>query len=665
MEKSWKPFTLAWDDRVPLDLSFVFEKERPAGKHGFLTVMGDRMCFEDGTEARFWGTNFNSGACFPDHAYSEMVARRLAKFGVNMVRFHQMDAEWATPNLFTFNRAQPKDNTRSFDPESMERLDYLIYCLKQAGVYIFMDMLTYRQYRPGDEVDAVDQLGQAAKPYTYFDPRLIELQKEFNRDLWTHTNPYTKLAYKDDPAIALTEIVNESDPFFNKVILEPYRTRLETIYRSWVQEHGLEASQDPIHFGVTTPQLARFYVDLMQGHFREMIAHLRGIGVRIPVNGTNWSQSLGGAVAQGAADFSDTHPYWNFPTWEDPAGTRTRPMVGEAENSFPWVAAMRRLDQPMFISEWDHAWPDPWRAESPLAMAAVAAFQGWSGVVIHTYRYSTWEPEDCIGGGAQTINGIPYRNHFDSFNDPAKFGLFYQAALILRRGDVRLAEQTVAVRVSAEDGGQLVRSGYGGLPALTLTPELHRVGLTFGEAVDPKAQIALPDQIVVDASAGEVRSDTGELWRSWTRRIGTIDTPRTQAAYGFLGTAGLIQLGDLALEVQTEFATIALSSLSDEPITRSQSLLLSAVGRCDNTAAEYSPDGTRQLSFGRAPVLIEPVEAKISLRSTRSNLKVWVVSDHGEVVTRLKTEYQDGVLRFTIGAQPDWNPSTMYYLIRI
>ena len=31
------PYTLKWD-RMPVDISFVFENEKPAGKHGFLTV---------------------------------------------------------------------------------------------------------------------------------------------------------------------------------------------------------------------------------------------------------------------------------------------------------------------------------------------------------------------------------------------------------------------------------------------------------------------------------------------------------------------------------------------------------------------------------------------------------------------------------------------------
>ncbi len=194
MTTDWVPFNLSWGDDVPIDISFVFEHEKPAGKHGFLTAQGERLVFQDGTEGRFWGTNFNSGANFPPHAYSEMVARRLAKFGVNIVRTHQMDSEWATPNIFQFNRARPKDHTRTLDPDSLDRLDYLIYCLKAEGIYLYLDLLTYRQFRPGDGVDAVDALPQAAKPYLYFDPRLIALQKEYNEALWSHVNPYTGLA---------------------------------------------------------------------------------------------------------------------------------------------------------------------------------------------------------------------------------------------------------------------------------------------------------------------------------------------------------------------------------------------------------------------------------------------------------------------------------------
>ncbi len=692
MEKNFRPFTLHWNDQAPIDISFVFEHEKPAGKHGFLTVQGEQLVFSDGAPGRFWGTNFNSGANFPEHTFSEMVARRLAKFGVNIVRTHQMDAEWATPNLFQFNRLRPKDHTRSLDPESLDRLDYLFYCLKQQGIYIYLDLLTYRQFKPGDGVDAVASLPQAAKPYHYFDPRLIELQKEFNEALWTHLNPYTGLAYKDDPAIVLCELVNESDLFAQPPVLEPYRTRLEARYLDWCAANGLTFPEQPVDFSKPdslsnrASEMARFLVEVMEDYYREMIAHLRKIGVKIPINGTNWSINLGVTAAQRDVDFCDSHAYWNFPLWES-SGTNTTPMVASHDNVFNSLSLARLAGKPFFVSEWDQAWPDEWRAESPLAYAAVAALQGWSGVTIHTYRYSTWDAEERLGGGAETINSITYRNHFDAANDPAKFGLFYHAALLLRRGDVQPAQKTTAVQLPGLEIDPASPGGSGSkercswllkrpsdLPGLRGLPEMQRLSLLLGgkarTASDTHPLADLATSGLVPESQGQVESVTGELWRSWHKRFGTIDTPRTKAAYGFLAADGPVYFQGLALEVTTDFAVIALSSLTDDPLDRSSSILLTAVGRCDNTDAQYDPDHRLQASFGRPPVLIEPIQAKIRLSTLRPDLKVIVISEHGELVTRLPVEYArqpggGGILSFEIGPQPDWNPSTIYYLIQI
>jgi len=99
-----------------------------------------------------------------------------------------------------------------------------------------MDNLTYRRFKPGDGVDSVEQLAPAAKPYTCFDRRMIELQKEFCDQLWKHVNPYTGLAYKDDPAVVLTEIGNENDLFI-------FPAEVERIARAWKRSTGPGAAE--------------------------------------------------------------------------------------------------------------------------------------------------------------------------------------------------------------------------------------------------------------------------------------------------------------------------------------------------------------------------------------------------------------------------------------
>ena len=191
--------TPAYHDQMPVDISFVFQKERPAGKHGFLQVDGDNFRFEDGTPGKFWGVMFNGGANFPTHEYAKQVARRLAMSGCNIVRLHQLDAEWCVPNIYQMYAGPRLQTTRVLCDESFERLDYLIHCLKEEGIYLTIDMVTYRKFKTGDGVKFANQLGDAARFYSMYDRTMIDLQKEYMAQIWNHYNPYTGLKYKDDP----------------------------------------------------------------------------------------------------------------------------------------------------------------------------------------------------------------------------------------------------------------------------------------------------------------------------------------------------------------------------------------------------------------------------------------------------------------------------------
>ena len=665
-------YALPWDD-APVDLRHLFADEKPAGRHGFLTCRGGKMVFEDGTEARFWGTNFNSAANFPSHDYSEKVARRLAKFGVNLVRFHQLDGDWSTPNIFQFTKGNRLASTRQLDPESMERLDYLIHCLKREGIYCYLDMLTYRRFRTGDDVPAAERLGNAARPYSNFDPRLIELQREFCTQIWTHVNPYTGLAYRDDPAIALTEIANENEMFGDMAnLVEPYRSALEARYAAWLERRGLPAAPGPVAFEKTTENLLAFIVETMQDYYEQMHRHLTDLGVRIPITGTNWVR--GGAAsleAQRRLPFMDSHTYFYNWGWKpDVKEVKTDSMLGHVDPWYGSLLLMRTLDRPFFVSEWDDPWPNEWRAESVLNLAAVSALQGWSGAAIHTYRYDCREASDMIAMPitSDALAGVPYRGGvFDTFNDPAKFGLFYHAAILLRRGDVResTGDMEVALpglwapRVGAEPGG-VAPIDNGHCPALRGAAEVGRIGMRLpgAPALAPR-QLALDERVVAE-DAAEIRSDTGELHRNLAHRYATIDTPRTKAVYGFLGALGWIELRGLRLRCKTDFAVIALSSLSDAPLDRSDNILLTAVGRADNTDATYNDARSRQYSKGRGPILAEVVEVDIALDTAVVGLKISAISTAGMICGPVQETLANGTLSFTLGGD---FPS-IYYLIQ-
>ena len=650
------PYTLPWDD-MPVDLSFVYAKEKPAGKHGFLKVDGDKFVFEDGEIAKFWGTCFNSAQCFPSHEHSAKLARRLAKTGVNIVRFHQMDAEWSTPNIFQFTRGENKPNTLNFDPVSIDRLDYLIYSLKQEGVYIHMDLLTYRRFKEGDGLKDAHLLDDSAKPYSTFDKKLIELQKKFNYNIWTHINPYTGLAYKDDPSIVLVEVTNECDLFTQKVTLEPYRSELEALYRKWAAGKKIKLPGEKVDFTKSDKTMLAFFIDVTKDYYKEMIQHMRETGVKIPITGTNWTMGVAHLASQVGTDYTDSHAYTSGGGgWRDINGKfGNQPNMGTTNNMLPGLAFNRVTGKPFFVSEWDNPWPNEWRAESSLLMASVGSLQGWSGFSIHTYRYSLDEDVDMIGKPitSRSIGNRAYRGGvFDTFNDPAKFGLFYHAALILRRGDVKPSGKTTVIKIDDITAGPNIK-------ALQLTPEQNRVEMVV-PGVTAKSVVISPETAVVNVENGEVLSDTKELYRNLKKRIGWIDSPKTKVVYGFVGKEGIIPLTSMKINVKTDFATVAISSLTDEPIKSSTNMLLTVVGRADNTEAIYNKERNLQIDPGHGPIQVEIIEATFEIETNKSNLRVFAINPQGFIIGYIPSSYKDGVFRFEIGKEYQ----SMYYLIQ-
>ena len=162
----------------------------------------------------------------------------------------------------------------------------------------------------------------------------------------------------------------------------------------------------------------------------------------------------------------------------------------------------------------------------------------------------------------------------------------------------------------------------------------------------------------MDEKAGEVRSDNGEMYRSWAKNYGTINTDRTKCAYGFLQKNGKIELSGLTIDCKTDFAVIAMSSLTDKRIEESDNILLTTVGRAVNTGAKFN--GEQMLDYGQPPILIEVIEVDISLKTEYSTLKVWTVNAEGFYAGAIPATYENGTLKFTLGKE---FPS-MYYLIQ-
>lgn len=208
--ETWYPFEIPENDAKSniIDAGKIV-LDAPAGKHGFLTVKDGHFYFEDGTRMKFWGANLTFKACFPDHDSADNMAAHLAKYGFNIVRIHHIDSLGAPSGIFD----TAKGDTQTLSEEQLERLDYLIFKLKEKGIYVDLNLHVGREFTENDDVIDASNIPYNSKIVTLYDDRLIELQKDYARKLLSHYNPYTQKKYYEEPAIALIEITNENSLF--------------------------------------------------------------------------------------------------------------------------------------------------------------------------------------------------------------------------------------------------------------------------------------------------------------------------------------------------------------------------------------------------------------------------------------------------------------------
>lgn len=205
------PFVVPWDDNVAgtvTDVSFL--NAMPAGKNGWITAKDGRFVeSKTGNRIKFFGTNVTGNMAFPPKEDADKVAARMAKLGINIVRFHHLQNNWALNGGMIWKTDKIYIE---IDPQALDRMDYFIAALKKKGIFTNINLQTTRNYLP--EMGFPESVKQIkfdfAKKIDKVDEKMIELQKQYAKDLIGRKNPYTGLKYADDPAVMVVEINNEN-----------------------------------------------------------------------------------------------------------------------------------------------------------------------------------------------------------------------------------------------------------------------------------------------------------------------------------------------------------------------------------------------------------------------------------------------------------------------
>lgn len=458
--------------------------ETPAGKRGFIRSENGHFYFEDGTRARFWGINVANTSLQESEADIDAMIANFRAAGFNLIRLHHFDERGGVIDL-------EAEDSRQLLPERLRKLDYWIYKAREAGLYIYLDLLAYRRFKEGDGVPNAEAIGRAARPYAVFDERLIELQKEYARKLLReHVNSYTGLAYADDPTVVMLEIYDESGLFmrrgvwrempepyatnfrklWNEWLLERYKTT-DALLRAWTDDSGvsaltpgesLEKGNIELPAMTWTPQQlseaqrvysklprrndgAIFAYQIHRKYFREMKKYLQEIGVKVPVSVTGRFEDI--ADLKSIADELDfigtnfyyDHPYWGTgkPAWQPPSYFHGRdPLTDIGETSLaPQLSLSRIQGKPLVVREWNYCWPNTNRGVGIIEAAAYAALHDIDAMILFVYE----------------TRPTPRVAYFNVRNDPARWGMCGIGAMIYRENLVSPARQRVLVPYNAVD----------------------------------------------------------------------------------------------------------------------------------------------------------------------------------------------------------------------
>jgi len=661
---AWEPPMDPLTDESPIDLRHL--NESVAGRDGFVRRDGNRFRLGDGDPVRFWAVQ--NGGLGKNAKFYDRNARRLAKYGVNLVRL-------GGGKLFQSWR-QNRERFRSH----LDRLHRQVAALKEQGIYTYVDHLFWHTHVKITE-DIFPGFGDGQKPIAllFFSKQFQRTYLDFLDDLMTTENPYTGTPMANDPAVAFLEIQNESGMLFWTFKPEQFpdteRARVERHFGNWLKDKygslrkarrawGQESNpgtHTPDRFSegraglypagfLTGAKWARnqrnpkrasdqlqFMVERQKAFYASMKKRLRDRGVRQLIVGSNWKTAdarVLGALERytyTGADVVCRNSYFGTEYREngqqrfykvekgDTYRSRSalRPPASPAPLTNPQIAG-----SPYMITENSWTRPNRYRSEWPFLVGTYGRMSGLDGWTFFAMGTGEWT----------------HRMDVWDLKNPSVLGQFPATALMFRRGDVtEPATPAVHERISFEEvfsfsgtkvfpirgedalwreriGGNEGRQSTGGPAAVD-----HRaffVGPVLQSFHDgPSELTSVSLDRYIDPASNRVESRTGEL--VWKSRPGvvTVNTPTAQGATGFLEDAGSIELRDVTIEVENRYASIIVIALDGRPIPKSDQILIQAgtfdkpYGYDTTSAGKYR----KITDLGGYPLNVRRIRARVSL----------------------------------------------------
>jgi hypothetical protein len=648
----WFPLIMGPDDFSPdsiIDMSGLIEK--PAGLHGRVQQSGEQFVLaQTGAPIRFWGCDAGMAAT-PE--LQQRQARFYAKHGIDLVRQHPVE------DVLGSLKGPP--GGRYFDPAALDRLDRWFSILKDQGVYMCWSIFYHHVVLSDEGVSAalygeLPSLGSGRDCYgkATFITEYQDSQWSYASLLMQHVNPYTGLAYKDDPALAIVECRNEDSVFFHNPLSDGlvhgteapnHKARLQAMWHAWVhatyandaalaqawgagKRAGDSVDADPVTqpmymyaawemqadgpaFNKSTEKarmgdFIRFLAQMQRGTYETYRQRLRGIGYQGVVVSTGW-QAGGPAASSGnlwtddGCDAIDRHDYFGggagghqITTGSVNNGTHlSRPGSGILSSGLFQVE-----DKPYIMTEWTSSPPNQWKAEiAPLFAFYGMGLQGWDASM------------QFAGHRSAMGDGWPGMSSYVT-ETPHYIAQFPALAFAIYKGHIREGSLVSARRIAVADAFKGVENAV-----MASTPvEALAVGRVTAKVADGQEPPVQADMSPYwNAGAKVVNSATGQLTWDYKNQVVTLQTPKTQAVVGFAGGQSF-DLPGVTVQMRSAFTSLIFTPLDDRPLIRSNNILITAMARDRQLSSEYSADGSQLLKTGGPPLYLEPVQATITVK---------------------------------------------------
>ena len=648
---AWEPSLDRFSDEALIDLRHLNEKL--AGQSGFVRRKGKDLTLGGGQPVRFWAVNVSANNAAQPHESVDYLARKLAKIGVNMVRFHSP----------MFNRGA---DVSKVDPKKLDNLHYLVAAMKKQGIYTKISFYfpLWFDIRKGYGIPGYDTIANK-KPFAllYFDKRMQEIHRSWAKGLLTTKNPYTGVPLAREGAVAIVEIVNEDNYFFwtfgKKNIPQVHWRRLETLYNKWLASKNIarrgiltEAwgmtggglKQQDVRRRANTARQVRFLTIHQRQFYQDTVRYIKkDLGFGGLVSCSNWKTADANILdaleryTYTVGDVIDRHGYFGPQHKGDGANYSVR--VGHTYKDRPAVLEPQSLPIqvnqvtgfPHIISEL--GWPNPnrFRADCTFLTAAYGALQGVDGVFIFAIgsNYLVDQSMSKFAASCPVIAGtfpavaLAYRRGDVGETVPAIRRVLALEDLFALKGSAASAQAFDKLRLKDVPSGGAKRGSSGLDPLSFYVGPVERV-----IGVDGARGGGVDLSKYIDRVKKKVTSIGRQLAWDYGKGLVTIDTPRCQGAAGFLSRAGAVALSDVTIASKNEYGAIVAISLDGKPLASSRKILIQAM--TEERPFGFRAVGGRITDLGGAPFGVKKIAADISLRLLGSTtLRASVLDENG------------------------------------